>query len=104
MDQTVSVVLRTSERLDFHLASADLDTLDKRAARDYIMEAFAAADLDVASPTGKILLLDQILLLAQEVKNAEWSDPSPELRKFLVAVCVGLGRAAVTIDLVNNRL
>jgi hypothetical protein len=104
VDQQVSIVLKSGERYDIHLAAAELAAFDKSSARAYIGEQFAAAGLETPNPMGKILLVDQILMLAQERKAADWVQPDPTLRKFLAAVSQSLARQAVTIDLGNYTL
>ncbi len=104
MDQQVSVVLKSGDRYDIHLTAEELDQFSSSDARFYIGEAFGEAGLETPNPVGKILLLDQILLLAQEQKLDAWAKPTPELRKFAAAVAKSLGRPSVTIDLLNYKL
>ena len=99
MDQQVSIVTRNGERYDVHLTAAELSAFDASAARHYIGEAFNAAGLETPNPVGKILLIDQILLLALERKPAVWQQPDDDTRRFLAAVIQSLGRNSVTIDL-----
>ncbi len=99
VDQQVSIVTRNGERYDVHLTAAELSAFDASAARHYIGEAFNAAGLETPNPVGKILLIDQILLLAQERKTATWQQPDADTRRFLAAVIQSLGRNSVTIDL-----
>ncbi len=104
MDQQVSIVQKNGERHDIHVNAADLSAFDQSSARGYIAEAFEAAGLETPNPVGKILLVDQILLLALERKASDWALPDAEVRKFLAAVLVSLNRPSVTIDLGNYKL
>lgn len=104
MDQQVSVILKSGERYDFHVTAAELAAFDKSSARAWIGDAFNAAGLETPNPVGKVLMIDQILLLAAEQKAAAWVAPTAETRKFLAAVAVALGRPGVAIDLLNYTL
>ena len=104
MDQQVSIVQKNGERHDIHVNAAELAAFDKSSARSFIGEAFEAAGLETPNPVGKILLVDQILLLALERKASEWAQPDAAVRKFIAAVLVSLDRPTVTIDLGNYKL
>lgn len=104
MDHQVSIVLKSGERYDIHLTAAEAAEFDKSSGRSHIGELFAAAGLETPNPMGKILLIDQILLLAQEQKASAWAQPDAALKKFLAAAVQALGRPSVTIDLINYKL
>ena len=104
MDQQVSVILKSGERYTIHLLAADMDAVEAKEARFQIGEMFAASGLETPNPVGKILLIDQILLLANEQKKAGWAQPDADLKKFLAAVVHALGRPSVTIDLLNYKI
>lgn len=105
MDQSVSLVTKNGERYDFHLPTTELaEFTTPSSARHFIGDMFNEAGLETPNPVGKILLIDQILMVALEQKATTWVEPTPEVRKFLAAVAVSLGRASVTIDLQNYKL
>jgi hypothetical protein len=104
VDRQVSIVLRNGERHDIHVSAADLAAFDKSSAREFIGEAFDAAGLETPNPVGKILLVDQILMLARERKAADWVQAGASVRQFLAAVLQSLDRPTVTIDLGNYTL
>jgi hypothetical protein len=104
MEQSVSIVLQSGERIDIHLAAADREGLDPKAARRLIAERYEAAGIEAETPTGKILLVDQILLLAQEHSASHWQQPDATLRRLLAAALCALGRDVLTIDLKERRL
>lgn len=104
MDQQVSVILKNGDRHDIHLGAAETAVFDASSARQWIGAAFGEAGLETPNPVGKILLVDQILLLALEQAPADWAAPTPALRKFLAAVVISLGRPSVTIDLLDYKL
>lgn len=104
MDYQINVVLKNNKQYGFHLGEEDVAVFDVSSACDWIGDAFSEADLEPPSPAGKILLIDQIMMLALERKPADWAAPTAELRKFLAAVVKAIGRPTVTIDLLNYRI
>lgn len=104
MDYQVSVVLKNGTQHNIRLSESEAAVFDASSARDWIGDAFSEAELEVPNPAGKILLKDQIMMLAIEQKPALWAAPTPELKKFLAAVVKALGRPSVTIDLAAYKL
>ena len=83
MEQQVSVVLKSGERFDFPLAADQLAGIDPVAARHWIGEEFVKAGLEPPNPMGKMLLVDQILLLAANFKPADYHPATPAVGMFL---------------------
>ena len=104
MNYPVSVVLKNGDHHSFILREDEVDAFDVSSAWHWIAKEFEEAGLEPPSPTGKILLKDQIMMLALEQKPADWAAPTAALRKFLAAAVKSLGGPAVTIDLLNYRL
>ncbi len=104
MDQQVSVVLKNGERYDFPLGADDIAAFDPAAARHWIAETFLEAGLETPNPMGKMLLVDQILLLALNFKPADYNPLKPEVRRFLAAAVQAMGRPSLTIDMAAYRL
>lgn len=104
MNYPVSVVLKDGGHYSFNLREDEVDAFDASSAWQWIAEAFEKAGLEPPSPTGKVLLKDQILMLALEQKPADWATPTADLRKFLAATVKSLGRASVAIDLRSFKL
>ncbi len=96
MDQQVSVVLKNGERFDYSLGADDLAAFDPAAARHWIAEEFVKAGLETPNPMGKMLLVDQILLLALNFKPADYNPLTPEARRFLSAALQAMGRPTLT--------
>jgi hypothetical protein len=48
---------------------------------------------------GKMLLVDQILLLAANFKPADYHPATPAVRRFLAAALIAMARPTLTIDL-----
>ena len=104
MDHEVSVVLKNGERFNFPMGAAEMASFDARGARHWIGEEFARAGLENPNPMGKMLLVDQILLLAANFKPADYHPATPEVHRFLCAALTAMGRPSLTIDLQSYRL
>lgn len=104
MDHEVSVVLKNGERFDFPLGADELAAFDPAAARHWIADTFIAAGLETPNPMGKMLLVDQILLLAMNFKPADYHPATPDVRRFLCAALKAMGRPTLTIDLAAYKL
>ncbi|MCM2309477.1 MAG: hypothetical protein ABIK82_05110 [Pseudomonadota bacterium] len=104
MDHQVSVVLKNGERYDFPLGAEDLAAFDPASARHWIAAAFLEAGLETPNPMGKMLLVDQILLLAMNFKPSDYKPLAPEARRFLCAALQAMGRPSLTIDLAAYKL
>jgi len=104
VDHQVSVVLKNGERYAFPLGAEDLAAFDPAGARRWIGEAFHAAELETPNPVGKLLLVDQILMLALNFKPAEYDPLHPEVKKFLCAALQAMGRPSLTIDMAAYKL
>ncbi|OHC68031.1 MAG: hypothetical protein A2045_16155 [Rhodocyclales bacterium GWA2_65_20] len=104
MDHEVSVVLKSGERYDFPLGADDVAAFDAAGARHWIAEAFLSAGLETPNPMGKMLLVDQILLLALNFKPSDYAPLTPEVRRFMCAAVQAMGRPSLTIDLAAYKL
>jgi hypothetical protein len=104
VDHQVSVVLKNGERYDFPLAAEDMAAFDSQGARHWIAEEFQAAGLETPNPMGKLLIVDQILLLAENFKPADYHPVTPGVHRFLCAALKAMGRPSLTIDLVAYKL
>ena len=104
MDHEVSVVLKNGERYDFPLGAEELGAFEPAAARHWIADAFLSAGLETPNPMGKMLLVDQILLLALNFKPADYQPATADVRRFLCAALKAMGRPTLTIDLAAYKL
>lgn len=104
MHKVVSVVLRNGTNCNVNLKAEDLEGLDPRSAMMLIGDLFEKADIDPPTRTGKILTVDQILLLAQEQSPDSWSQPTPQLRRFLAAALCALQRESLTLNLKDHKI
>ena len=104
MDHEVSVVLKSGERFNFPIGAEEMSAFDARAARHWIGDEFAKAGLENPNPMGKMLLVDQILLLAANFKAGDFHPATPELHRFMVNALKAMARPTLTIDLASYKL
>ena len=104
MDHEVSVVLKSGERYDVPLGADELAAFEPAAARRWIGDAFLAAGLETPNPMGKLLLVDEILLLAINFKPADYHPATADVRRFLCAALRALDRPTLTIDMAAYKL
>lgn len=104
MDHQVSVIFKNGDRYEFPLGAEDLSAFDAASARNWIADAFLSAGLETPNPMGKMLLVDQILLLAQNFKATDYAPLSPDARRFLCAALQAMARPTLTIDLAAYKL
>lgn len=104
MHKPISVVLRNGTICNINLNADDLEGLDSRSAMMLIGDLFEKADIDPPTRTGKILVIDQILLLAQEQSADSWSNPTPQIRRFLAAALRALKRESLTLNLKDHTI
>ncbi len=104
MDHEVSVVLKNGERFNFPLGASELAAFEPAAARHWIAAEFQKAGLETPNPMGKLLLVDQILLLALNFKAGDFQPATEDVRRFLCAALLAMGRTTLTIDLAAYKL
>lgn len=104
MSHEVSVVLKNGDRFNFPIGADELNAFDAQSARAWIGETFVKAGLENPNPMGKMLLVDQILLLAGDVKAGDYHPATPQVKRLLVAALVAMGRPTLTIDLQARTL
>jgi hypothetical protein len=104
VEHKVSLILKNGDRFEFPMGADDLAVFDKTSARHWIAEAFYKAELESPNPMGKLLIIDEILLLAENFKPGDFKPLSPEAHRFLCAALSAMGRPSLTIDLANYRL
>jgi hypothetical protein len=79
----------------------DLERMDQDQARAWLLEEFQALECIPTNPTGKILVLDMILQVAQYSGRDRFDDNAEWSKTYAVAVAVALGRPAIRVDVPN---
>ncbi|RPE67681.1 hypothetical protein EDC62_1564 [Tibeticola sediminis] len=83
---------------EFFYASDDPASLTPEAARAWLDAAFIELDCEPLRASGKVLLADKVLAIAQAAGSTRWTDPAWG-QAFARAACAALGRTRVTVDL-----
>lgn len=104
MDHRVSIVLKNGQHHQFVISVEELAEFEPAGAREWIMDKFFKAELETPNPTGKLLIVDAILLLAENYKPSDYDPLSPEVRRFLVAALAAMRRPTLNIDLGAHTL
>ena len=104
MDHEVSVILKNGERLYVPPGAGELAAFDPATARHWFADAFLAAGLETPNPRGKLLLVDEIRLLALNFKPADYHPATADVRRFLCAALRAMDRPTLTIDLAAYKL
>lgn len=104
MDHRVSVVLKSGQNFQFSIGEEEIAAFDPAGAREWIMDKFLKAELETPNPTGKLLIVDAILLLAENFKSSDYDPLSSEARHFLCAALAAMRRPTLTIDLQSYKL
>jgi ABC-type uncharacterized transport system auxiliary subunit len=86
------------EKQEFTFDLEDVQPMTPEAARRWLDEQFTQMDCEPLRPTGKLLLADKVLVVAQAggvelLADAQWG------REFARAASAALAKAAVTVDL-----
>ncbi|MFO7640472.1 MAG: hypothetical protein R6X17_04160 [Candidatus Competibacteraceae bacterium] len=101
MSYTVTVSFGPDRDYEIMLHDGDLQGTDKDQARTWLAREFEDLECAPPNPSGKILVLDMILGVAEYggenrfIKGGEWA------KSFAIAVAVALERPAVKIDVAN---
>jgi hypothetical protein len=95
MQSQVSV--RQDERTEWRFDLGQLPPMDNAEARAWLDEQFLALECEPLRPTGKLLLVDKVLVVARDagrrLDDPEWGP------RFARAASAVLGRPLVHIDL-----
>ena len=98
MQQHVIVSFGKGREFDFRFAPAELAGRSADDARRWFEHEFADLECDVATPTGKVLIIDRILSVARYAgaerfrEQANWAD------QFAKYTAIILGRDLIRVD------
>ena len=95
MHNEVSVRLAGDQEFRFDLQGAD--PMEHEAARRWLDEQFTTLDCEPLRASGKVLLADKVLTVAQAAGTRLLADPAWS-RDFARAACAALARPVVRVD------
>lgn len=98
MRSEVSVTFQDSPpvRIDLH----DVPPMPNDVARKWLDEQFTQMGCEPLRPTGKLLMADKVVVVAQDAGPAKFAD-AKWAREFARAVSSALGRSLVNIDVAS---
>lgn len=96
MQRVVRVIIGADQDFRFELSHEHIMAND--AARQWLDEQFVALDCEPLRPSGKLLMVDKVLVVAQEGGAKLLADPVWGL-DFAKAASAALGKPVVTIDI-----
>lgn len=101
MHSEVSVKLAANQEYRFDLEGAE--PMAHEAGRRWLDDQFIALDCEPLRASGKVLLADKVLAVAQAAGPERWSDATWS-RAFAAAATAALGQPLVTVDLRTSTL
>ncbi len=101
MTYTVTVSFGSAKEYEIMLHDDDLKRMNQEQARAWLLEEFQALECIPTNPTGKILVLDMILQVAQYSGEDRFENDAIWAKTYGVAVAVALERPAVRVDVPN---
>ncbi|SAI66544.1 Uncharacterised protein [Bordetella ansorpii] len=98
MRSDVTVIFDASHSVDL---SVDIDPSPQRAtqARDWFEGAWETLGCEPLRPSGKVLLLDKIMGVADALGYDTLKNDEKESREFAEQAALALGKARITVDL-----
>lgn len=97
------LLLTVDDRQDFRLEADRTVFASSEAARAWLDAQFIALECEPLRASGKVLLADKVLTVAQAAGQQCWSDADWG-RTFTAAATTALGKPLVTIDLRSNTV
>lgn len=98
MRSDITVVFGASRRVDL---TVDVDPSPQRAgdARDWFDAAWETLGCEPLRPSGKVLLLDKILGVADALGYEVLTDDAKESQEFAAHTALALGKQRITVDI-----
>jgi hypothetical protein len=94
----VKVSFAKGRDYEFQFSDADLIGLTAEQARRWIENEYTTLECEVASPMGKVLVIDKILSVAKYGGEQRFIDGKDWARSFCRSVALALGRDTVRVD------
>ncbi len=104
MSYHVIVEFGKDKAYDFKAASAEVSITTPEEARGWLEKEFSAMGCEITSPTGKILIIDKLLAVAQKAGQTRFADADEWARQYARNVALTLGRDLVRVDVEHMRL
>lgn len=104
MQHHVIVSFGKDKEHDFRFSSGDLAGRSIDDARKWFDHEFTALECDVATPTGKVLIIDRILSVAKYAGEQRFLDQQAWAEQFAKYTALILARDLIRVDVVNYAI
>ena len=98
MRSVVTVVFNRRQSLETSV-EVEPDSLGAQAAREWFDAAWIRLGCEPLRPSGKILLLDKILGVADAMGHAQLANDAGQLQEFAGHAALALQKPRITVDL-----
>lgn len=104
MQHQVIVAFGKDREYDFKFSSGDLAGRNVDEARQWFDHEFNALGCEVATPTGKILIIDRILSVARYAGEDRFRDQEAWAEQFAKYAALILARDLIRVDVANYSI
>lgn len=99
MRHQVTFIFSPEQRLEYTLSDLDLNDASIDSAQRWLYAKWEELECEPFRPSGKILLLDRILGIAQAVGYHELNDHPVLAENFAKQIAIALDSTNVTVDI-----
>lgn len=104
MQHHVIVSFAKDREYNFRFGSGDLAGRSVDEARKWFDHEFTALECDVATPTGKVLIVDRILSVAKYAGEARFKEQAAWADQFAKYTALILARDLIRVDVANYAI
>lgn len=104
MQHHVIVTFSKDEEFEYRLSKAELVGISADEARKWFDKEFTVLECEVASPTGKVLIIDRILCVARYAGADRFRGADPWAEQFARHTALILGRDLVRVDVATYTI
>lgn len=104
MQHHVIVSFGKDRQYEFKLGAGDIGATTVDEARRWFDREFSALDCEVATPTGKVLIIDRILSVAKYAGEERFREQQNWAEQFARYAALILARDLVRIDVANYAI
>lgn len=104
MQHHVIISFGKDKEYQFKFSSGDLGGRDVDEARKWFDREFSDLECEVATPTGKVLVIDRILSVAKYAGEARFRDQKEWAEQFAKHAALILARDLIRIDVANYSI
>ena len=104
MPYTVIVSFARDRQYEFRFLDSDKDLFTPEQAQEWLGHEWEDLDCVPTNPVGKVLRLDQVLLVAQYAGEKRFGEAGEWAQRYARAVVAVLDRATVHVDVAEHAV